>query len=183
MAALHPRLAGTPDKVGVTLRFRGVFERLANSRSLTLKDVQTPASLRGFHEDFILERRRYVSHERNCLHLGEQRGIAGVFKAHRKHSFRSVDGQRVQDVPAPVGGEVRFVALYDVLDPRISYEITQPDTVAVWLPRSFRPHVSQGRFGIARGPTGRVVSKPEVAHNSQCEPPEGKSARSTAIAT
>src|SRR5579864_3720478 len=34
----------------------------------------------------------------------------------RKHPFRSVDRHRVEHVPAPVEGEVGFVALYDVLN-------------------------------------------------------------------
>ena len=39
-----------------------------------------------------------------------------VFDAHRKHPLCSVDGHRVEHVPAPVEGEVSLVALYDLFN-------------------------------------------------------------------
>ena len=95
--------------------------------------VRLAESLSRFHECFVLKRLPYVAHERNCLHLGEQRGTADVFKAHRKHPFRSIDGHRVEHVSAPVKGEVSFVALYDVLDRELHPEITRADIVPVRL--------------------------------------------------
>ena len=95
--------------------------------------VRLADSLSRFHECFVLKRLPYVPHERNCLHLGEQRGTADVFKAHRKHPFRSVDGHRVEHVSAPAKREVSFVALYDVLDRELHPEITRADIVPVQL--------------------------------------------------
>ena len=47
--------------------------------------VRLFAGLGRFHERFVLNRLPYVPHQRNCLHLGGQRGTTDVFKAHRKH--------------------------------------------------------------------------------------------------
>jgi len=85
-------------------------------RSLTLLVVTLAATSRRFHERFVLKRLPYIPHERNCFHFGEQRGTPDVFKAHRKHPFRSIDGHRVEHVAAPVEGEVGLIALYDVLN-------------------------------------------------------------------
>ncbi len=63
--------------------------------------MRLAVSLRRFHERFILKRLPYIPHEGNCLHLGEHRGTPDVFKAHRKHPFRSVDGHGVEHVPDP----------------------------------------------------------------------------------
>ena len=101
--------------------FKTKAARGSNCRKIGISLINTElvrlaVSLPRFHERFILKRLPYVPHERNCLHLGEQRGTRDVFKAHRKHPFRSVDRHRVEHVPAAVEGEVGLVALYDVLN-------------------------------------------------------------------
>ena len=53
---------------------------LVCSRSHRYRGSRYAASLGRFHEGFVLKRLPYVPHERNCLHLGEQRGTADVFK-------------------------------------------------------------------------------------------------------
>src|SRR5262249_13553074 len=116
----------------------GILSRHRNcckipSALIKLPGVTPTSSLRSFHEGFVLKRLPYVPHERNCLHLGEQRGTTDVFKAHRKHPFRSIDGHRVEHATGPVEGEGGFVALYDVLNRELHYEITRADIVPVRL--------------------------------------------------
>jgi hypothetical protein len=54
--------------------------------------------------------------------------------------FRSVDGNRVEHVPAPVEGEVGFVALYDVFNFEFHPKSPEQIMVSVRLLAKHRAH-------------------------------------------